>query len=171
MKFVNLSLATTLLAASIGFNSSAVADLGTATYPASMCVKWRASDVQPTLNSSRIFNINTTREMYVDCPIPHDIGTTNDHIEDVDIGYIDNSRHRNLRCWALSVNQAGTSLFIVGNGGTRISRAGTDDSRERYFDFGQLNGHNFSHAYIGCVVPRRDLGDRSSGLTVYTVSQ
>lgn len=157
-----------LIVAVFGIFNAGQVLAGKTIYPASMCVQWNGGTPTPRLSASRIFNNSTTRWMNVDCPILHQhFGGVfqNDDMDDSDIGVIDAHTTANARCWSLSKHQSGSTLYSVGNGGTR--RTTGFGNHEQNLDFGRTNHNGASWAYIGCQIPPRQNG-QSSGITYYS---
>jgi len=158
----------TLIIAIFGILNASQALAGKTIYPGSMCVKWTASDPTPRLSSSRIFNDSTSRWMRVDCPVLHQhFGGVfqNDDMDDSDIGIIDANTSANARCWSVSKDQVGSSVYTRGSGGARSSTG--FGNHEQNLDFARTNHNGASWAYIGCTIPPRQNG-QSSGITYYS---
>lgn len=152
----------------LGSAPSAIA--GTTIYPGSLCVRWSATDVVPSLSSGRIFNDSTTQTMRVDCPILHqDFGGVfaNNDLDDADVGVIDAHTAQDASCYLRSVYQNGSNLYSY-SGGTRTTTG--FGSNEQNLDFDLANGNSETWYYIGCLIPPRQNG-QSSGITYYRAAE
>ncbi len=145
---------------------TSIASAGKQVYPGASCVRWNANYPTPLLDSGRIYNISSTQEMNVDCPILHqnfDIFFGND-LDDADIGIIDASVSRDASCWATSRYQIGSVLY-GSSGGTRYSTGW--GNHEQNLDFDSTARHPENWYYIGCSIPRVENG-LMSGITYYS---
>ncbi len=144
---------------------SATVLAGKQLYPGSMCVRWTASDVVPTLSHSRIFNTSSTKEMRVDCPILHQNfnSTTGNNLDDADIGIIDANPNIVTKCWLASRYQDGSVL----KGSTQYRDTVGYGNHEQNIDFGGTGRNSGNWYYIGCQIPRSHNGQQS-GITYYS---
>jgi len=134
-------------------------------YPGSMCVRWSADDVVPTLNHSRIFNTSSIKEMRVDCPILHQNfnSTFGNNLDDADIGVINGNPNIDATCWLASRHQDGS--VILGSTDSRVTSG--FGNHEQNLDFGGTSRNSGNWYYIGCLIPRSHNGQQS-GITYYS---
>jgi hypothetical protein len=148
---------------------------GADVYPASECVKWRASEPTPELNNSRIFNPSTSW-MRVDCPAGrHDFDgfLYTSAVESSYVSAID--RNDNADVCAVLVKYRHTDFTSTASwasGGFRCTtiNSGTTLFAEKIHTGSLFLGHPDYHLFFSVWVPGR-AGDAKSGLVSFNVSQ
>lgn len=163
-------LAAAALLTGVFWNATAFA--GAQSNPGSECVKWRASDPQPYLSYSGIYNDSSSSWLRVDCPVDrtdfdgflHDAA-----VESSWVRVVDQNFNSNVRCQLVSYSRNGSGSNSVWSTGNRFS-SGTNAGAQQ-LSFGNLSGENgASHLYFSCHIPPKYSGQRS-GIITYHAQQ
>jgi hypothetical protein len=136
-------------------------------YPGSMGIRWNNSLPDPVLSWGRIGNPSSTRDLYLDLPIIHDI--IDRSIKSGYVSVVDSSSNRSIRCTLNSVFFFGSSTFRYRQTPPRESKSVTSNGVEEKLWFpgvsnnrsGNSSLNNSSHYFYSCRIPQTSNGRRS----------